>query len=661
MMDVLSWISFDTWDIIVLTGIFAIGIYLYFFRYSNDSSSKSTPKFTPLPNTAISRQRDTSFISRMKQEGRQVLILFGSQTGTAEELAGRLSKDLVRYGKKALVLDPEEMEVEDLSKITELTDPLLILCMATYGEGDPTDNAQALHEYLTNNDIDLNGLKYTVFGLGNKTYEHYNAIGKFFDHRLEELGAQRIFEIGLGDDDANLEEDFMRWREAFLPSLTQAFGWEISNESGLERQYRFELITEPGNVFKGEFSRIGAYERQRPPFDQKNPFLATILVNRELHADKSERNCRHIEFDIEGSRIRYDAGDHLGVFPTNDSALVEKLGNLLNADLDQVFKLINLDEESSKRHPFPCPTSFRTALTHYVDICAPIKSHVLKAISEYASDEVHKQRLLLLSTASEEGLKEYSSFIQKERRSIVDVLTFFDSCKPPIEFLLELLPRLQARYYSISSSSKPNANVVAITAVVTRYNIGNRLIKGVCTNFLLPMESGSKCPVFVRKSTLRLPHRLNTPVIMIGPGTGYAPFRGFLQEREWHKSQGKEISEMALFFGCRHPDHDYIYKEELEHLQAEGVLTHLHLAFSRLTEKKVYVQNKLWEEREHIWSLMQQGAHMYICGDARNMARDVQNTFQRIFKEVGEMSEEAAQKFFKDLERQRRYQADVWS
>lgn len=157
------------------------------------------------------------------------------------------------------------------------------------------------------------------------------------------------------------------------------------------------------------------------PFDQKNPFLATILVNRELHADKSDRNCRHVEFDIEGSRIRYfllyvflksyfssyDAGDHLGVFPTNDSALVEKLGNLLNADLDQVFKLINLDEESSKRHPFPCPTSFRTALTHYVDICAPVKSHVLKAISEYASDEVHKQRLLLLSTASEEGLVKF--------------------------------------------------------------------------------------------------------------------------------------------------------------------------------------------------------------------------------------------------------------
>jgi NADPH-ferrihemoprotein reductase len=145
--------------------------------------------------------------------------LFGSQTGTAEELAGRLSKDLVRYGKKALVLDPEEMEVEDLSKITELTDPLLILCMATYGEGDPTDNAQALHEYLTNNDVDLNGLRYTVFGLGNKTYEHYNAIGKFFDQRLEELGAQRIFELGLGDDDANLEEDFMRFVYCFCRTL----------------------------------------------------------------------------------------------------------------------------------------------------------------------------------------------------------------------------------------------------------------------------------------------------------------------------------------------------------------------------------------------------------------------------------------------------------
>ena len=195
----------------------------------------------------------------------KVLILFGSQTGTAEELAGRLAKDLVRYGKKALVMDPEEIDPDDFERLTEIKDPLLILCVATYGEGDPTDNAQQIYEHLQNNESDFSGLRFAVFGLGNKTYEHYNAVGKFFDQRLEELGAQRVFEIGLGDDDANLEEDFMRWREAFLPALAQSYGWEISNEGGMERQYRLEIIEEPStNIFTGEYGRIGAYERQRP-------------------------------------------------------------------------------------------------------------------------------------------------------------------------------------------------------------------------------------------------------------------------------------------------------------------------------------------------------------------------------------------------------------
>jgi NADPH-ferrihemoprotein reductase len=658
----LEWLIglFDTTDMVVLTLIAVVGGYMYFKYYS-----EPTPKYATItPVTAVNygQKTDRSFIGRMKSEDRQVLILFGSQTGTAEELAGRLAKDLVRYGKKALVLDPEEMDVEDLPKITEIENPLLILCVATYGEGDPTDNAQALYEFVTNNESNLAGLRFAVFGLGNKTYEHFNEVGNIFDKRLEELGAERAFEIGLGDDDANLEEDFMRWREAFLPTLAQTFGWELNVGSGLERQYRLEVLTdENANVFKGEYGRIGAYERQRPPFDQKNPYMATIVANRELHGNLSDRSCKHIEFNIDGSRIRYEAGDHLGIFPTNDSTLVDKIGQLLDVELETVIKLVNLDEESSKRHPFPCPCSYRVALTHYVDICAPIKSHVLKAISEYTTDESEKARLALLSTASEEGLKEYGRYIQKERRSIVDILTEFNSCKPPMDYLLELLPRLQARYYSISSSPKADANIVSVTAVVLKYSIGDRVIKGVCTNYLADKQVGDKSPIFVRKSTVRLPHRLTTPVIMVGPGTGLAPFRGFLQERFHHKQQGKEMADMVLFFGCRHPEHDYIYKDELESYERSGPLSLYHVAFSRYQLEKVYVQHRLRELRERVWDLIQKGANIYVCGDARYMARDVHNTFIRIFTEVGQKDETEANKLMKDLERQRRYQADVWS
>ncbi|KAI6241541.1 NADPH--cytochrome P450 reductase [Aphelenchoides fujianensis] len=648
----------DTWDIIVLTVIALIAGYV-FSNYRGDNSQDTS---TSVASNVAQPKTDRSFLGRMKSENRQVLILFGSQTGTAEELAGRLSKDLHRYGKKPLVMDPEEIDVEDLPKITEIENALLVLCVATYGEGDPTDNAQSLYDFISNNESDFTGLSYAVFGLGNKTYEHFNEVGKVLDKRLEELGAKRVFELGLGDDDANLEEDFMRWREAFLPSLAETFGWELNQQDGMERQYRLEILEEPpANVFTGEYGRIGAYERQRPPFDQKNPYLAPIVVNRELHMPDSDRSCRHIEFKIDNTRVRYEVGDHLGIFPTNDTKQVETIGKLLDVDLNTVFKLINLDTDSTKRHPFPCPCSYRTALTHYVDIVAPVKSHVLRAFAEFTTDEKEKNYLTLLSTASEEGLREYSQFILKDRRSVVDILQHFNTCRPPIELILELLPRLQARYYSISSSPKVNNEIVAVTAVVLRYNIRDREIRGVCTNYLAAKDENESSPIFVRKSTMRLPHRHTMPVVMIGPGTGYAPFRGFLQERAWHKQQGKEVGEMLLFFGCRRPDHDHIYKSEMDEWVREGVLSRCHVAYSRVKDEKVYVQHQMWVEREHIWSIIQRGGNVYVCGDARNMARDVLATLLRIMREVGQMDEAAAQKFMKDLERQRRYQADVWS
>uniref|UniRef100_A0A183C8J4 NADPH--cytochrome P450 reductase n=1 Tax=Globodera pallida TaxID=36090 RepID=A0A183C8J4_GLOPA len=653
---------FDVVDLVVLGAIavFAVGYYVRSQTLSASSKIRF-PESTPIRNGTLEKV-DRSFLGRMKSEDRQILILFGSQTGTAEELAGRMAKDLSRFGKKPLLMDPEEIEAEDLPKIVELTDPVLLLFVATYGEGDPTDNAQALHEFFTNADCDLAGLKYVVFGLGNKTYEHFNAVGKFFDKRLEELGAERVFEMGIADDDANLEEDFMRWRELFLPTLAQRFSWDLVGNGALDRQYRLEIIGEPTkHLFTGEFGRIGAYERQRPPFEPKNPFLSTIAVNRELHLPSSDRSCRHVEFSVDKALIRYEAGDHIAIFPTNDLGLVDVLASLLEVDLDTVFKLVNTDVESTKKHPFPCPCTFRTALTHYVDICSPVKSHVLKALVEFSADEATKDKLSLLSTASEDGLHEYAQFIVKERRNIVDVLQHFPSCKPPLDLLLELLPRLQARYYSISSSPRIDASRVAVTAVVLRYQMGDRLVKGVCTNFLSDRAEGASAPVFIRKSTLRLPHRLQTPVVMIGPGTGLAPFRGFLHERVWHKKQGKEVGEMHLFFGCRHPEHDHIYKDEMEEFEQIGLLTQHHVAYSRFQSEKVYVQHKLWENRQRIWELVQEGAAVYVCGDARNMARDVQNMFYKIFAEVGGLSEQESQKMMKDMEKQRRYQADVWS
>jgi len=429
----------------------------------------------------------------------------------------------------------------------------------------------------------------------------------------------------------------------------------------LVRGYRLEVVEDAGEeVYTGEFGRMGAYDRQRAPFDHRNPYLSTIAENRELHTSGG-RSCRHIEFNIDSSRVRYEAGDHIGIFAQNKPASVEKIGKMLDVDLSTVIKLVDLDEESSKRHPFPCPTSYRTALTHYVDICAPVKSHLLKALSEHTEDEKQREKLVFLSTASDEGLGEYSQFIQKERRSIVDVLEHFDSCRPPLDLLLEMLPRLQARYYSISSSQKMDGSTVSVTAHVTTYQIGDRTIDGVCTTYLASKAVGDRIPVFIRRSTFRLPHRMTIPVIMIGPGTGFAPFRGFLQERLWHKKQGKSVGEMVLYFGCRRSDEDYIYRGEVEECLKIGLLSGLFTAFSRQSSEKVYVQHKMWESRDLLWDLIQKGAYIFVCGDARNMARDVQNMFLKIFRETGGLDEGGSQLLMNDLEQQKRYQADVWS
>ena len=300
-----------------------------------------------------------------------------------------------------------------------------------------------------------------------------------------------------------------------------------------------------------------------------------------------------------------------------------------------VDRLINcaiappIAEDSSKKHPFPCPTTYGTALSHYVDICTPVKSHVLRELANHTTDEQQRQRLLDVSSPSDESLKAYNQYILAARRSIVDVLTEHSTCRPPIDLLLEMLPRLQVRYYSISSSPRANADRLSVTSVVVDYTIDTRRIKGVCTNYLKEKatvvdgnrDAACTAPIFIRKSTLRLPHRPHVPVIMIGPGTGFAPFRGFIQDRSVQRQkalaeqQAFTCGAMVLYYGCRRNDEDYIYRDEIEEWQRSGVLTEVHLAFSREQAQKVYVQHLLWQNAASTWALIDKdGAHVYICG-----------------------------------------------
>lgn len=668
-------------DIVLLLS-FLCGAFYWLFRRKNKAKDISELdlglKQVPQQPTSLNSQISTSgssFVTKMKNSGKSIAIFYGSQTGTAEEFANRLAKDAQRYSLKAMVLDPEECDIEDLPLVSEtLGKALVVFVVATYGEGDPTDNAQALYEWL-HEDQDLNGLNFAVFGLGNKTYEHYNSMGRYFDKRLEEMGAFRVCEKGEGDDDANIEEDFVSWRETFWPQVCQFFDISISKmkiqrslSGGTSREFSLEKFSDlpRDKIFKGEIARLGSFDNQKAPYDAKNPYLAPVRVNRELHKAGSDRSCMHIELDIEGSGIRYHAGDHVGVYPVNDLEMVDKIGKILNVDLDTVFRLNNVDEDAAKRSPFPCPTTYRTALLNYTDIASTVKTHVLAELVQYAGNDEDREFLSKIVSGDDEGKSLYNEWVVKDHRNIVAILEDLPSVKPPLDHILELLPRLHCRYYSISSSSKMYPKAIHITAVVVDWMTrAGRRQKGVATTWLkekLPSEAAPvKVPMFVRHTTFRLPTKVTTPVVMIGPGTGLAPFRGFLQERHMLKQSGAPLGDTVLFFGCRKKSEDYLYEEELEAYHKDGTIACLSLAFSRDQKEKIYVTHRLKENRSYIWQLIKDGGHLYVCGDARTMAKDVHTILEETFQECGNMNDHEAANYLKEMSNKNRYSVDVWS
>jgi len=645
-----------------------------YYLLIKDNAEDKLPAYEIKPMTvSVAAPVDKGFISKLRKTKRRLVVFYGSQTGTAEEFAGRLAKEGARYGLKGLVADPEEEDMDQLQQLKEYEEEigeacLAVFMMATYGEGDPTDNAMDFNDKLDNDAFTLDGLRYAVFGLGNTTYEHFNAMGIKVDKKLAELGGSRIYELGLGDDDKNLEDDFITWKESFWAAVCNELNIEASSDEFNTRQYEHKVLEEGDynseKVYTGEVARLRSYITQRPPFDVKNPYMSTIKVNDNIHKEGSGRHCMHIELDIEGSRMRYDAGDHVAIYPTNNVQIVDKLISQLGINGETIFTMKNLDEDSTKKHPFPCPTSYRTALLHYVDIVALPRTHILKELAKYTEDNKERSQLELMAGTTPEGKALYQSWIVSDVRHLLHILEDLPTCKPPVDHLLELLPRLQPRFYSIASSAKVHATSVHVCGVVVEYTTPTgRTNKGVATTWLkekIPGENEYKVPIYIRRSQFRLPNRPQTPVIMIGPGTGLAPFRGFIQERAYLKEQGKPVGPTVLFFGCRNKAYDYIYQDELEQWQTDGVLD-LHVAFSRDQEKKRYVTHLLNENGQHVWELLEQGGHLYVCGDAKMMAKDVRNIIVDIAKVNGNMSESEADAFVKKLETQKRYSADVWS
>jgi len=305
------------------------------------------------------------------------------------------------------------------------------------------------------------------------------------------------------------------------------------------------------------------------------------------------------------------------------------------------------------------PCTVRQAFTEAIDITTPPRKAVLHALADYATDAQEKKRLLFL--ASELGSEEYNKHIKTDQRTVYEVLAEFPSVNPPLDHLLELLPRLAPRYYSISSSPNFHPGFVHITSVVVNFKTGaGRDHNGVCSTWMAKLAVGTHVPIFVRESHFRIP-TTPAPLLMIGPGTGLAPFRGFLQELSHRRAQGAQGWESALFFGCRDRKHDFIYEDELLNFSREGTLSHLQMAFSREQGNKVYVQNRILENKALVWDLLKdKNGYIYVCGDARQMAKAVHAALHSVVCEFGKMNDQQANAFIEELQKSGRYLQDVW-
>jgi sulfite reductase (NADPH) flavoprotein alpha-component len=541
-------------------------------------------------------------------------IVFGSQTGSAENLAKRIAKEAGRRGFAPTVHDLASYPTAQLA-----SEERLLIITSTYGDGEPPDNAKAFWSFLSSPSAPkLSQTRFTVCALGDSNYPKFCGFGKDVDLRLEALGASRLHPRV--DCDLDFEEPFAKW-------LNEALA-QIKSQSAGQPQSKIEAAAPAAEIPSQDSAK----------YSRTNPFPAALVANRPLNAPGSGKDTRHFEMDLDGSGLSYEAGDVLGVIPTNCPELVEDILAALKCSGNEMVPGRDGAEAPLRE----------TLLRHYE--ITKVAQPFLAAMAERSGDEALKK---LASPGANGALAEFLY-----GREMVDLLLAHPSAKfGPKEFVA-LLKKLQPRLYSISSSPKANPGRVHLTVNVVRYDSLARKRKGVCSTFLADrVEHAKLVPVFVHANkNFRPPANGETPMIMVGPGTGIAPFRAFLQERRATGAKGRNW----LFYGDQRAATDFMYRDELESMQREGALTRLDTAFSRDQAEKIYVQDRMRENAKELFAWLEDGAHFYVCGDAKRMAKDVDAALHEVVRVGSGCTAEQSAEYVSRLKKEKRYQRDVY-
>jgi sulfite reductase (NADPH) flavoprotein alpha-component len=546
----------------------------------------------------------------------ELTVLYGTESGNSESLAEEATKAAKQYGFKARAVNMADLQISKLKAIQNL-----LVIVSTWGEGDPPETAVDFYEaFMSEAAPKLGDTRYSVLALGDTSYEHFCKMGKDFDSRLEALGARRVADRV--DCDVDFDEEFASWHVKALRALE-----EQTKASAQAATASPEAPAAPGAA--------PAAAAQPVKYSRKNPFPSALNERVLLNGAGSAKETIHLEFDLEGSGLDYTTGDALAVIPHNAEDVIDGILEATGLDPDAPVNL--------KTGEF----SLREALTSQLDITTLTKP-VLNRYNELA------QSSELEATINDKAkLADYIF-----GRDVIDLVQDFPTKELTADALAAMLRKLPPRLYSIASSPKAHPGEVHLTVGVVRYDANGRARKGVCSTYLADrIREGDKIDVFVTPNkNFRLPADPDRPIIMIGPGTGIAPFRAFIEERQATGAKGRNW----LFFGDQHYLTDFLYQTEWQGYLKDGILNKLDVAFSRDQKQKVYVQDRMRDNAAELYAWLEDGANFYVCGDALRMAHDVDQALHDIVRQEGKLSEEAAADYVKKLKSEKRYLRDVY-